>query len=78
MSYPERQTIREIRYVSCCGSPVLWGVVLVLIGVAALLPYDISRYTWPIVAIVAGVWLLFGPLDWRRPYRRFDDSSDRM
>ena len=79
MSYPERQTIREVRYVNCC-SPVLWGVVLVLIGVVALLPYDLSRYAWPIVAIVAGVWLLFGPLDWprERRYGRSEDPSDRM
>ena len=80
MSYPEPQTIREVRYVATCCSPVFWGVVLVLIGVVALLPYDLSRYAWPIVAIVAGLWLLFGPLDWRweRPYGRFEDPSDRM
>ena len=77
MSYPERETIGEVWYVSCCGSPVFWGVVLVLIGVAALLPYDLSRYVWPAVAIVAGVWLLFGPLDRPRRYRRFEDPLQR-
>ena len=78
MSYPQQQpTTREVRYVSCC-SPVFWGVVLVLIGVAALLPYDLSRYVWPAVAIVTGLWLLFGPLDWRRErlYRRYEDPSN--
>ncbi len=80
MSYPEQQTIREVRYVSCYGSAVFWGVVLVLIGVTALLPYDLSRYVWPAVAIVAGIWLLFGPLDRRRNrgYGPFDDPSNRM
>jgi len=78
VSYPERQTIREVRYVSCCGSPAFWGVVLVLIGVVALLPDDLSRYAWSAVAIVAGVWLLIGPFDRQRPYGRFDDPSDRM
>ncbi len=69
----------KVRYVSCC-SPVFWGVVLVLIGFAALLPDDLSRYVWPAVAIVTGLWLLFGPLDWRRERlnRRFDDPSNRM
>lgn len=43
MSDPERETIREVRYVSW-GSPVSWGVVLVLIGLAALLPQDFSRF----------------------------------
>lgn len=43
MSDPERDTIREVRYVSW-GSPVSWGVVLVLIGLAALLPQDFSRF----------------------------------
>ncbi len=43
MSDPERETIREVRYVSW-GSPVFWGVVLVLIGLAALLPQDFSRF----------------------------------
>ncbi|MCH7901220.1 MAG: hypothetical protein IH818_09925 [Acidobacteria bacterium] len=76
MSYPESQTIKEVRYVSCCGSAGFWGVLLVLIGVAALLPYDLSRYVWPTVAIAAGVWLLFGPLDWPRRYRHFDDPFD--
>ncbi len=77
MSYPEQQTIREVRYVSSC-SPVFWGVVLVLIGVVALLPYELSRYAWPAVAIVTGLWLLFGPLDWRRErlYRRYEDPSN--
>lgn len=79
MSNPERETIREVRYVSCC-SPVFWGVVLVLIGVVGLLPNDLSRYAWPTVALVAGLWLLFGPLDWRRerPYPRHEDPYDRM
>ncbi len=43
MSHPERETIRKVRYVSW-GSPVFWGVVLVLIGVAALLPHDSIRH----------------------------------
>ncbi len=80
MSYPQPQpTISEVRHVSCC-SPVFWGVVLVLVGVAALLPYDLSRYVWPAVAIVTGLWLLFGPLDRRREglNRRFDDPSNPM
>ena len=80
MSYPQQQpTTSEVRYVSRC-SPVFWGVVLVLIGIAALLPYDLSRYVWPAVAFVTGLWLLFGPLDRRREglNRRFDDPSNRM
>ena len=80
MSYPQQQpTIREVRHVSSC-SPVFWGVVLVLVGVVALLPDDFSRYAWPAVAIVTGLWLLFGPLDRRRERlnRRFDDPSNRM
>ena len=80
MSYPERQTIREVRYVgtlSWCCSSVLWGVALVLIGVVGLLPDDLARYGWPIVAIAGGAWLIFGPLDRRReePRGPFDDSS---
>ena len=43
MSDAERETIREVRYVSW-GSPVFWGVVLVLIGLAALLPQDFSGF----------------------------------
>jgi dolichol kinase len=57
---------------------VFWGVVLVLIGAAALLPHDLSRYVWPIVDIGAGAWLLFGPLYWywERPYDRYDEPAD--
>ena len=80
MSHPERETIREVRYVSACGSAVFWGLVLVLIGVVALLPHHLSRYAWPAVAIVGGLWLLLSPLYWRRDrvYRRFEYPFDRM
>ena len=80
MSYQEHETVREVRYVGTCGSPLFWGVVLVAVGIAGLLPYHLSRYVWPAVAVVAGLWLLFGPLDWRWGYRRgpFDDRYDRM
>ena len=77
----ERQTIREVRYVDTCGwwSPVVCGVALVAIGVVTLLPDDLSRYMGPAVAIVAGLWLIFGRLGWRRevPYGRIEDPFDR-
>lgn len=76
MRYPQQQqTIREVRYVRS-RSPIFWGAVLVLVGVVALLPDDLSRYAWPAVAIVSGLWLLFGPLDRRR--EGFEDPSNRI
>jgi len=65
VSYPQQQTAREIRSISCFPSAV-WGAVLVLSGIVALLPEDLSRYAWSAVAIVAGLWLLAGPVERRR------------
>ena len=80
MSYPERQTITEVGYVGMWCSPVFWGLVLVVTGVVALLPDDFSRYGWPVVAIAAGLWLLFGPLYWsrERPLSRYAEPADRF
>ena len=76
MSYPERQRVREVRFVSMCGSPVFWGIVLLTVGVFGLLPH-VSRYVWPIIAIAAGAWLLFGPFVWYReqPPSLFEDED---
>ncbi len=78
MSYPDRQEIREVRFVSMRA--VFWGVVLIAIGVAALLPDSLSRYVWPAVAIGAGAWLLFGQWDWYReqPRRQYQEPADRI
>ena len=78
MSYPGREQIREVRFVSACS--VFWGVVLLAIGVSALLPYHISHYVWPAVAIAGGAWLLFGPFySYRgRPRRHYQEPADRI
>ena len=74
----EDREIREVRFVSACS--VFWGVVLLAVGVSALLPYHLSQYVWPAVAIAGGVWFLFGPAYWyweqpRSPYR---EPADRI
>ncbi len=79
MSYSqEDREIREVRFVSACW--VFWGVVLLAVGVSALLPYHLSQYVWPAVAIGAGVWLIFGQWDWYReqPHSHDQEPADRI
>lgn len=79
MSYnQENAETREVRFVSACS--VFWGVVLLVVGVAALLPYHISHYVWPAVAIAGGAWLLFGPAYWywEQPTSPYQEPADRF
>ena len=79
MSYDqENREVREAQYVSACA--VFWGVVLLVVGVSALLPYHISHYVWPAVAIAAGAWLLSGPFFWywEQPSSPYQQPTDRI
>ncbi len=80
MSYPEREGIREVRFVNMWCAPGFWGLVLLAVGIVGLLPEDLSRYVWPTVAIAAGAWLLFGPFAGyrERPRRQYEDAVERF
>lgn len=79
MNDQDRDRIEEIYFVSMCSSPVFWGVVLLVIGVAWLMPGPVSHYVWPALAIAGGVALLFGPHYWISRLERYDNEwSDRF
>ena len=74
----ENSEITEVRFVSACS--VFWGLVLLVVGVSALLPYHVSHYVWPALAIAGGAWLLSGPFfwNWDRPSSRYQEPADRI
>ena len=74
----ENSEITEVRFVSACS--VFWGVVLLVIGVSALLPYHVSHYVWPALAIAGGAWLLSRPLYWNSddPSSPNQEPADRI
>ena len=53
-----------------CGFRLFWplliGIILIFLGISAILGIDISRYFWPIVAIVIGLLIIFGAVFSRR------------